>query len=201
MKKSQVDLNNLYWAFEWALRLGQLEAVKILVKAGADIHVLLSNNIPGHPDQSPLEIAAWRNVLRTVRYLMSEGAGSRVNNLRKAKLICVFDWTWSVQTKFKALQALGAFPDFSFPDISLPETISRPDYEVWRFCSRPEIQNPPNEEQMGEWVMREEILKQRRLLEQEEIDRKGTHPAREDKQSCSTGPSTCFKRSGPPSEQ
>ena len=132
---------------------------------------------------------------------MSEGAGSRVNNLRKAKLICVFDWTWSVQTKFKALQALGAFPDFSFPDISLPETISRPDYEVWRFCSRPEIQNPPNEEQMGEWVMREEILKQRRLLEQEEIDRKGTHPAREDTQSCSTGPSTCFKRSGPPSEQ
>ena len=66
MKNSQVDLNILNYAFEWALRHGQLEAIKILVKAGADIHAPLSN-ISGYPGQSPLGIAAWRSFLPIVR--------------------------------------------------------------------------------------------------------------------------------------
>ena len=85
MKNSKVDLNNLNCAFGWALARGRLEAVKILVKAGADIHAPVSNrSLSGR--RSPLEHAALINCLPIFRYLMSEGAGSHVKNLREAKL-------------------------------------------------------------------------------------------------------------------
>ncbi|KAK3176610.1 hypothetical protein OEA41_007933 [Lepraria neglecta] len=86
MKNSQVDLNNLNYAFGWALVARNLEAVKILVKAGADIHAPLPKISHLSSYLRRVEHAGLCKYRPIVRYLTSEGAGSHIKNLREAKL-------------------------------------------------------------------------------------------------------------------